>query len=158
MKIELPQLTDLNAIDTIALQVHELHVKWRPDIFEHTDSIISKEELSELIKEHNIFVVKIDNIVVGYVLLSRRESKKNGYRYRKQLDIDAMGVLDTYRNQGIGFKLLEFVKDYAKQNNFTIIRLTVNEENENARHLYEKVGFKVKNIAYTLNVQDDKTY
>ena len=92
--------------------------------------------------------------IVGYILLSKRENKKNGYKYRKELDIDAMGVLDTYRNQGIGYELLEYIKKYAKEHNYTDLRLTVNEENENARHLYEKVGFKIKNIAYSMKINN----
>ncbi len=153
MKIEVPTMKDLEAIDKIALQVHECHVKWRPDIFEHTDSIISVEELANMIANSAIFVARIENQVVGYILVSSREGKKNGYRYRKELDIDAMGVDKTYRNQGIGRKLLEYVKEYAKENDYTDLRLTVNEENENARHLYEQVGFKIKNIAYSMQTK-----
>lgn len=158
MKIEIPTIKDLKTIDKIAVQVHECHVKWRPDIFEHTSSIIDEDELERLILNKEIFVAKIDEQVVGYILLSSREGKKNGYKYRKELDIDAMGVDEVYRNQKIGTKLLEYVKEYAKNNNYTNIRLTVNEENDNARHLYEKVGFKVKNIAYSMRIKenDDK--
>ena len=47
MKIEIPNINDLETIDKIAVQVHECHVAWRPDIFEHTDSIISQEELKK---------------------------------------------------------------------------------------------------------------
>ncbi len=154
MKIELPKIIDLKPIDKIAIQAHECHVKWRPDIFEHTDSIINEEELAKMIENKEIFVAKLDEKIVGYILLSSREGKKNGYKFRKELDIDAMGVDEAYRNQGIGFGLLEYVKKYAEENNYTDLRLTVNEENENAKHLYEKVGFKVKNIAYTLPLKN----
>ena len=151
IEIIIPQITDLECIDKIAVQVHDCHVDWRPDIFEHTDRIIDKEELEEKILKQEIFVAKIDGKIVGYILLSSKEGKKNGYKYRKQLEIEAMGVDEKYRNQGIGFKLLEFEKFFAKENKFTDIRLTVNEENENAIHLYEKVGFKARNIAYTIH-------
>lgn len=154
MKIEVPIISDLEAIDKIAVQVHECHVKWRPDIFEHADSIISEEELNNMIANNEIFVAKLEERIVGYIILSSREGKKNGYRYRKELDIDAMGIDENYRNQGIGRNLLEYVKEYAKENNYTDLRLTVNEENENARHLYEKVGFKVKNIAYSMQINN----
>lgn len=154
IKVEIPQVSDLEIIDKIALQVHDCHVKWRPDIFEHTDYIFKEEDLKNLIQEENIFVAKLDKQIVGYILLSKRENKKNGYKYRKELDIDAMGVLDTYRNQGIGYELLEYIKKYAKEHNYTDLRLTVNEENENARHLYEKVGFKIKNIAYSMKINN----
>lgn len=103
-----------------------------------------------MIQNEEIFIARIENKIVGYIILSKREGKKNGYRYRKKLDIDAMGVDEEFRNQGIGSKLLEYVRDYAKENGYTDLRLTVNEENLNARHLYEKMGFKVKNIAYSL--------
>lgn len=153
--IEVPRVTDLEIINNIAVQVHDCHVNWRPDIFEHTDSIIDEEELVRLIDNNGIFVIKKDNKIVGYVLLSSKESKKNGYKYRKQLEIEAMGVDKEFRNQGIGTKLLEFVKKYGKENKYTDLRLTVNEENENAIHLYEKVGFKVRNIAYTLHFDEE---
>lgn len=153
IKIDLPEAIDLKEIDKIAKEVHECHVKWRPDIFEHTDSILNEEELLEMIANKEIFVAKIDNKVVGYVMISSREGKKNGYKYIKRLDIDAMGVDETYRNKGIGFQLLEYVKKYAQENNYTDLRLTVNEENKNARHLYEKFGFRIKNIAYSMKVK-----
>ena len=92
IKVEIPQVSDLEIIDKIALQVHDCHVKWRSDIFEHTDYIFKEEDLKNLIQEENIFVAKLDKQIVGYILLSKRENKKNGYKYRKELDIDAMGV------------------------------------------------------------------
>lgn len=152
MTIEIPKINDLKKIDIIAVQVHECHVNWRPDIFEHVDSIITEEDLLTMIEKNEIFVAKIENTIVGYIIISSREGKKNGYRYRKELDIDAMGVDENYRNKGIGTKLLEYIKEYAKEKNYTDLRLTVNEENENGRHLYEKVGFKIKNIAYSMQL------
>lgn len=78
--------------------------------------------------------------------------KKNESRYRKKLDIDSIGVDETYKNRDIGKKLLEYVKEYAKENDYTDLRLTVNEENNNAKHLYEQIGFKIKNIVYSMQV------
>ena len=108
MKIEIPKLNDLKEIDKIAIQVHNCHVKWRPDIFEYTDNIINEDDFQYLIKNNQIFVTKINNEIVGYVILSSREGKKNGYKYRKELDIDAMGVDENYRKQAIRTKILEF--------------------------------------------------
>ena len=140
----------------IALQVHECHVKWRPDIFVHTDYIFDIEELQYLIDEERIFVYKLDNLIVGYITIFCRNSVKNGYRHSNEILIDAIGVLEEYRNQGIGTKLLEFIKEYAVNNGYTNIRLTVTEENEKARRLYEKVGFKVKNISYSMPLDKKK--
>lgn len=152
MKIEVPKLEDLNEVEKIALQVHECHVKWRPDIFEHTNSIMDEAEFLKMIKNKEIFIAKIDEIIVGYVIISSKEKSIKGLKYRKELNIEAIGVDENYRNQGIGTNLLEFIKKYAKENNYTDLRLTVNEENKRAIHLYEKMGFKVKNIAYSMKL------
>ena len=74
IKVEIPQVSDLEIIDKIALQVHDCHVKWLPDIFEHTDYIFKEEDLKNLIQEENIFVAKLDKQIVGYILLSKREN------------------------------------------------------------------------------------
>ena len=153
MKIVVPAINDLKIIDKIAVQVHECHVNWRPDIFKHTKSIMNEEKLSNLIKNNEIFVAIINKEIVGYVIISSREMKMEGYIYRKQIKIEAIGVDENYRNQGVGSKLLEFMKEYARENNYTDIKLTVNEENESAKHHYEKVGFKVENIAYSMPIK-----
>ncbi len=153
LKIEIPTIDDREAIDKIAVQVHECHVKWRPDIFESTNTILSEEELVDRIGNNTIFVAKVEDRIVGYMLLSSREVKKKGYRYRKELDIDAIGVEERHRNQGIGNALLEYVKNYAKSNYYTDLRLTVDEENDVARHVYEKIGFRIKNIAYSMKLK-----
>ena len=156
IKIEIPNIRDLKEIDKIALQVHECHVKWIPDIFIHTDSIYDIEDLQYFIDEERIFVYKIDNLIVGYILIYYKNMPQKGYRHSNEILIDALGVLEEYRNQGIGTKLLEFIKEYAMKQGYTNIRLTVNQENEIARHLYEKVGFKVKNISYSMPLDKKK--
>ena len=75
-KIEIPKIEDLREIDKIALQVHECHVKWRPDIFVPTNYILDYEELQYLIDEERIFVYKIDNLIVGYISVFYKNSSK----------------------------------------------------------------------------------
>ena len=118
--------------------------------------ILDKEELQYLIDENRIFVFKLDNLIVGYISVFYKNSIKNGYRHQKEIIIDAIGVLEEYRNQGIGRKLLEFIKEYAIKYGYTNLKLSVNEENENARHLYETLGFKVKNISYSMSLNNKK--
>lgn len=111
MKIEIPSIKGLHAIDKIAVQIYECHVKWRNDIFEHTNGIISEENLKIMIDKNSIFVAKIENRVVGYIILSSKEDNKNGYRYRKELDIDAMGVGERNENAGHLYEAVGIRKD-----------------------------------------------
>lgn len=153
MKIELPKLEDCKRINELAVKLHEYHVEWRPDIFVHTDTVITEEELQDMIENKKMLVAKEDGVILGYIILGPiREDHKNGYNYRKQLELEALIVDDTVRNKGVGSALMKKALDYAKENNCTDVRLTVNEENTKAIKLYEKLGMKVRNIAYTMKI------
>lgn len=52
-----------------------------------------------------------------------------------------MGVVSTYRGQGLGRKLLSAALRAAAPKNFTVIRLDVQAQNIGAIALYEKLGF-----------------
>lgn len=153
MKIEVPTINDYEQVNDLACQVHELHVNWRPDLFLPTKEAIAKERFVNLIEEKSIFVVKIEDKIVGYVTFCIVEKENPILRFRKQLSIDDMCVDNKYRGQGIGSSLLKFIEKYAKEANCTDIYLTVNEENTNAIKTYEKFGMKVKNIAYSKEIK-----
>lgn len=152
MKIEIPQIKDYDDVNRLAIQVHELHVGWRPDLFISVDEVISREYFNELISNKNIFVAKLEEEIVGYIIFNIREKSVTGMRYRKQLNIDAICVDEKRRGNGIGIQILNFIKEVAKENNCTDLYLTVNEENVNAIKIYEKFGMKVKNIAYSMKI------
>ena len=152
MIIEIPKIVDYIEINNLAKQVHELHVNWRPDLFLSVDEVIKKEELKEKIDNKEIFVAKVQNDIVGYIIFNIKEKNNPNMRYRKQLHIEAICVDEKNRGRGIGTELLKFVRIIAKKNNCTDMYLTVNEENINAIKIYEKFGFKVKNIAYSIQI------
>ena len=152
MIIEIPKITDYIEINNLAKQVHRLHVKWRPDLYLDIDEVINKEDLKEKIQLNEILVAKIQNGIVGYVIFNIQEKNNPIMRYRKQLQIEAICVDENDRAKGIGTELLKYLKNIAKEKNCTDMYLTVNEENINAIKLYEKFGFKVKSIAYSMQI------
>lgn len=152
MKIEVPKMTDYIEINNLAKQVHRIHVKWRPDLYLDIDEVINKEDLKEKIQLNEILVAKIQNEIVGYVIFNIQEKNNPIMRYRKQLQIEAKCVDENNRCKGIGTELLKHLKNIAKEKNCTDMYLTVNEENINAIKLYEKFGFKVKSIAYSMQI------
>ncbi len=150
--IEIPQIGDYEQVNNLAKQVHELHVKWRPDLFLNVDEVISRDSFKEMIQEKEIFIAKNQSKIVGYITFNIQEKTNPSMRYRKQINIDAICVNEENRGEGIGTLLLEYMKKYGKENNCTDMYLTVNEENENAIKVYEKFGFKVKSIAYSMMI------
>ncbi len=150
--IEIPRIEDFNKVNELAKQVHELHVNWRPDLFLSVDEVISKEDFEKMIQAKEIFVAKIEDEIVGYITINIKEKINPIMRYRKQLQIEAICVDEKTRGKGIGTQLLKYVKQYGKEYDCTDIYLTVNEENESAIKMYEEFGFKVKSIAYSMQI------
>ena len=150
--IEIPRIEDFNKVNELAKQVHELHVNWRPDLFFSVDEVISKECFEEMIQAKAIFIAKIQDEIVGYITFNIKEKNNPSMRYRKQLQIEAICVDKENRGKGIGTALLNYIKEHGKANDCTDIYLTVNEENENAIRVYEKFGFKVKSIVYSMQI------
>lgn len=150
--IQIPKIEDFEAVNRLAKQVHELHVKWRPDLFFSVEKVIMKSEFEEMIQNATIMVAKWQNEIVGYMTFSIQEKNHHGMRFRKQLIIDAICVVEKYRGKGIGSALLKDIRKIAKENSCTDLYLTVNEENENAIKMYEKFGMKVKNRAYSMEI------
>ncbi len=150
--IEIPRIEDFNKVNELAKQVHELHVNWRPDLFLSVDEVISKEDFEKMIQAKEIFVAKIEDEIVGYITINIKEKINPSMRYRKQLQIEAICVDEKTRGKGIGTQLLKYVKQYGKEYDCIDIYLTVNEENESAIKMYEEFGFKVKSIAYSMQI------
>ena len=142
----------LKRVNELAVQVHEMHVTWNPDIFKSVEEVINKEYFENLITNEEIYIAKVDKEIVGYIIFNIKEKENPSMRYRKQLNIDAICVDERYRGKGIGTKILENIKEIAKTKGCTDLYLTVNQENENAIKVYEKFGFKVKNIAYMMKL------
>ena len=156
MKIELPSINDWEKVNNLAIQVHELHVNWRPDLFISVKEVITKDELLELIENKEIFVAKIEENIVGYITFTIIEKLNQNpkFRRRKQLNIETVCVDEKFRGKRIGTELLNFAKQIGIDNNCTDMYLTVNEENINAINTYEKFGMKVKYISYSMKIDD----
>ena len=151
--IEIPQIEDFSKVNELAKQVHELHVNWRPDLFFSVDEVISKEDFEKMVQDKEIFVARVEDEIVGYITINIKEKNNPSMRYRKQLQIEAICVDEKNRGKGIGTELLEYARKFGKENNCTDLYLTVNKENEKAIKIYEKFGFKVKSIAYSMQIQ-----
>lgn len=150
--IEIPKIDDFKRVNELAKQVHELHVNWNPDLFLSVDEVIKQDYFNNLIHNKEIFIAKLQEKIIGYVIFSIKEKDNPSMRYRKQLNIEAICVDESCRGNGIGTQLLEHIKNIGKEQGCTDMYLTVNQENENAIKVYEKFGFKVKNIAYMMKI------
>jgi RimJ/RimL family protein N-acetyltransferase len=77
--------------------------------------------------------------LAGFLSASRGEPKR--VRHCAYLVI---GILKDYRGRGYGAKLFQKMEQWARESGITRLELTVMTENEQACHLYEKIGFIIE--------------
>ena len=94
----------------------------------------SREAFLEMIEKEDAryYVAEADGEVVGGcgVLMIAGEG-----------DITNVVIDKKYRNQGIGTKMLQYLIEDGYQNGLTAFTLEVRVSNQNAIHVYEKLGF-----------------
>ncbi|MGG8497770.1 GNAT family N-acetyltransferase [Tenacibaculum sp. TC6] len=66
------------------------------------------------------------------------------FKYKHTLRIYSVAVLPEYQNKGIGNVLIEYIKEYALENNFSNIVLEVSERNTQLIDWYQKRAFVVQ--------------
>lgn len=137
---------DYYAIEKIAKQVQELHVELRSDIYHSVETVIDANTYGEFIRSKSVTVVEQENKTVGFMISYIREINAPALRKRKVLFIDSIAVLDGYRGEGIGTKLLEYAKNYAREHGLQAVELQVNAKNKNAYHSYINNGFIEKSV------------
>ena len=144
--LELARPGDREAIDRLAKQVHAMHVSWRPDIYEMVETMYTPERFSEAVKARHLYAAKIDDAVVGYVLVKIRDYDWPGVVRRKVMLIDEICVDKSCRGQGIGQQMMEEVRALAKAFRCTDMQLGVYPQNDDAVGFYQKCGFTIRSI------------
>ena len=133
---------DIDKILDLLSQVNAIHANARPDIFKVVTKF-TKEELEKKINNEPIFVyTNNSDEVVGYIFGLIQENIVNHLIYHKTFFIDDFCVDDSYHGSGIGTKLYEYVKQYAKSIGCDRVILNVWNFNEKAYKFYLKCGLK----------------
>ena len=146
MNIRIASEKDIPKLNELLFQVHKIHADARPDIFITNSKKYNDDELKQLIQDHNktsIFVAEADGVVVGYAFCQVIRESDNS-RVQNTLYIDDLCVDENLRGCHIGSDLLNFVVNYAKENNFYNITLNVWALNEKALKFYEKHGMHIQ--------------
>ena len=144
--LQLARPEDREIINDLAQQVHAMHVSWRPDIFEMAEELYNQDRFTDTVKHRQLYVAKIDKVVVGYVLLNMRNYDWAGVVKRKVMVIDEICVHESCRNQGIGKQMMEEVRALAKAFRCTDMQLGVYPQNDAAVSFYQKCGFTIRSI------------
>ena len=139
---------DIPRIMDLLLQVHEVHVEGRPDLFKAGTTKYSSSEVEEIIAdpERPIFVGEHNGIVQGYAFcLFQRHDDWKSPKFTT-LYIDDLCVDEKSRGMHVGRALYEYVLKFAKESGCYNVTLNVWACNESAMKFYEKCGLSVQKI------------
>lgn len=86
-----------------------------------------------------IFITKVDGVVAGMVTLNITFSLRGTYGTINDLVVDP-----EYRGQQLGRQLMEAAHKVGWARNCTHINLTSSPHRKTARHLYQDMGYEIK--------------
>jgi ribosomal protein S18 acetylase RimI-like enzyme len=144
--LELARAGDWEEVKRLSVQIHDLHVAWRPDIYFHCDEPYPKEKFLEDIAMRTVYVARIADAVVGYVTLSFLNKGGPGTVPKKQMRLDSICVDEALRGKGLGKAMVADVRALAKAFGCREVILSVHPENDEAVGFYQKCGFRIRTI------------
>ena len=144
--LELARSGDREAVNALAMQVHELHVQWRPDLFESQEELYSEDRFRKALQQRQLYVARLETAVVGYALLLTETMERPGMRTRKVMTVDEFCVHESCRGHGIGKVMMEDIHALEKAFRCTDLQLKVYPQNDDAVGFYQQCGFQIQSI------------
>lgn len=144
--LELARASDWEAVRRMSVQIHDLHAAWRPDIYFHCDEPYPREKYLEDIRSRLVYVAKVQQTVVGYVVLAIMNKGGPGTVEKKLMRLDSICVDEAVRGHGIGKAMVADVRALARAFGCCEVLLGVHPENDSAVGFYQKCGFTIRTI------------
>jgi GNAT superfamily N-acetyltransferase len=151
---------DVVHIARLALEVQDVHVAGRPDLFK-PGGVEPIAEIAHRIGTDGQFywVAALSTTPVGYAYARLVDEPESLWRRAaRTLVLDQMGVAKGHRSQGIGEALWDAVRETAAAERVERVILNVWAFNSDARRFYERLGFTSfhERMAFELG-QSDRT-
>ncbi|WP_374054506.1 N-acetyltransferase family protein [Rossellomorea sp. FM04394] len=137
---------DYDAVHQLQRQVHEIHVKKRPDHYRMADTTLDKEYFNNLIdgEDTKVFLVEEDQPIAYTILTIKHTAERPILIPKKVVYMDDFGVDRTCRGKGLGKRFFEKIVEFAKKIEADSLELGVWEFNEDAIKFYESMNLKTK--------------
>jgi GNAT superfamily N-acetyltransferase len=113
---------------------------------------MSKKLIKNAIYSRNglVLVSEIDNIIVGYLLLTIRKNFPI-FKLKKYGKLQTIFIEEKYRNKKISTKLINRALEWCKEKGLSRVSLDVLPKNLHAIEVYQKWGF----TPYSLEMRSD---
>lgn len=144
MEIRQATIKDLESLAILLNGLEDFNFSFsKPD----PEEICSMEDIREILKGYfkspekaAVFIAEENNEPVGYVHVYHNE-------YGNHCVLEDLFVLEKYRKNGTGKKLLIKAEEWAKERS-TNLKLEVLDWNKYAQEFYERNGYEMDSIVY----------
>ena len=150
---------DIEKTAEIFLQLHDFHVKERPDSFRPVPTGFFRGRLEWYVREDNAEVLVSDeggiNAFAAVKLLNVEAEEKLP---RRLCYVDCFAVDERCRRQGVGRRLMEYIGKFARENGCTSVQLGVAAFNETAKQFYQALGFTPRTFIMEQKINNEKEH
>ena len=152
MEIRDMESKDYPEIDRLMKELHELHVKGRPDLYTELEHPYSREEFEKIVSNPGIIAILAEekSVVIGLCIGTLR--KKSGMVEMKTMYIEDLIVDRNFRGKGIASQLYEEMEERGRNTGAKRLDLMVWEFNSDARRFYEKQGMRPQRYIYEMEL------
>jgi len=141
---------DYIEINNLVVEVHNLHVKNRADVYIDVDTPLMREHFDDLLTatDTKLFVVEdtSNKDLVAYSILKIMTPRSIQIIVSSRFAyIDDFCVKSNHQKNGIGRFLFQHIVDYSKTEGASSLQLVVWEFNKDAIKFYETLGMSTRN-------------
>lgn len=144
LTVRFAEYADLERVNELRKQVNDLHVAGMPEIFKPGFPDELRDHVYTVFADpmQRIAVCERGGVILGFAVLNRLIRPETPYmKVRDFLDIDEFCVDEAFRRTGVGTALIEFIREYARDEGYSRVELNMWEFNEGALEFYEALGF-----------------
>lgn len=148
---------DFNDVCNLAIQVHDLHLKNRPDVYVDVDNSMLKDYLDGVYNDtqNKLFVVENtdSNELVAFCIIKMMTTQSIPLLIQRRFAlIENFCVKSGNRGKGIGKLLFQHTVNYARAKGASSLQLVVWEFNQDAIKFYDSMGMTTRNRKMELDL------
>lgn len=148
---------DFNDICNLAIQVHDLHLKNRPDVYVDVDNSMLENYLDGVYNDtqNKLFVVENtdSNELVAFCIIKMMTTQSIPLLIQRRFAlIENFCVKSGNRGKGIGKLLFQHTVNYAREQGASSLELVVWEFNQDAIRFYDSMGMTTRNRKMELDL------
>lgn len=144
--------SDYGAIDALLLQIHQVDVEGRPEMFAPIEQYMTRDSFESLVANKNVISILAQERgeIIGCCFVSMLE--RSGMAHMKSAYIDLLVVDEKHRRKGIGKAVFREVQKRARKVGAKRIDLMVWSHNKIAERAYQSYGMVPQRCVYEISL------